>query len=105
MFRSVSTISAGLVAAAATLQPITATAQSLPCAARERVLNFVIDQRGEVRLATGDASQGATIELYAAESGSWTLVLMLPDGRACLLANGERFEATQGLQPARGAPA
>ncbi|MCL4675362.1 MAG: hypothetical protein KJZ59_04895 [Pararhodobacter sp.] len=89
------------------LAPMTApvAAQTLPCAARERVLQHVIDQRGERRLATGEAANGATIDLFAAESGTWTLVLNLPDGRSCLLANGQRFEATEGLQPARGHPA
>ena len=94
-----------LLLAAALFMPAAATAQSLPCAARERVLEFVIDQRGETRLASGDAAQGASVELFASESGTWTLVLNLPDGRSCLLANGEGFEATGGLQPARGNPA
>ncbi len=94
-----------LILAAALLFPAAAPAQSLPCAARERVLAFVIDQRGEVRLATGEAAQGASIELFASESGTWTLLLNLPDGRSCLLANGEGFRATEGLQPARGNPA
>ena len=81
-----------------------AAAQTVPCAPRERVLSFVIDTRGEQRLATGAVHNGASIDLFAAESGSWSLVLNLPDGRACLLANGDRFEATRGLQPARGNP-
>ncbi|MCB1390256.1 MAG: hypothetical protein KDK12_14115 [Rhodobacteraceae bacterium] len=97
--------SSALAAALVLLPAVTAEAQSLPCAARERVLAFVIDQRHETRLATGDASRGATIELYAGDSGSWTLLLNLPDGRSCLLANGENFAATGGLQPARGNPA
>ncbi len=94
-----------LILAALLLAPAAAPAQTLPCAARERVLSFVIDQRHETRLATGDAAQGATIELYAGDSGTWTLLLHLPDGRTCLVANGENFTATGGLQPARGAPA
>lgn len=94
-----------LLALALLLFPAAASAQTLPCAPRERVLAFVIDQRGEVRLATGQAAQGASVELFAAPSGSWTLILNLPDGRSCLLANGQGFEATGGLQPARGAPA
>jgi hypothetical protein len=96
----------GFALAALLLLPAAALqAQSLPCAARERVLGFVIDQRGETRLATGDAARGATIELYAGDSGSWSLLLNLPDGRSCLLANGENFAASEGLQPARGNPA
>ncbi|PTW99862.1 hypothetical protein [Pararhodobacter aggregans] len=94
-----------LLSAAFALLPAALSAQTLPCAPRERVLAFVIDQRGETRLATGDAARGASVELYASDSGSWTLLLNLPDGRACLLANGENFTATGGLQPARGNPA
>lgn len=98
-------IPALIAAAIPALSAPAALAQELPCANRERVLAFVIDQRGETRLASGDAMRGATIELYAGESGSWTLLLNLPDGRSCLLANGENFVATGGLQPARGNPA
>lgn len=94
-----------LLAAALALLPAALSAQTLPCAPRERVLAFVIDERGETRLATGEAARGASVELYASDSGSWTLLLNLPDGRACLLANGENFTATGGLQPARGNPA
>jgi len=94
-----------LLAAALALLPATLSAQTLPCAPRERVLAFVIDQRGETRLAAGEAARGASVELYASDSGSWTLLLNLPDGRACLLANGENFTATGGVQPARGNPA
>jgi len=94
-----------LLLSAALLFPVEGLAQTLPCAPREEVLRFVIDQRGEIRLATGEAARGATIELFAGEGGSWTLLLNLPDGRSCLLANGAGFEATGGLQPARGNPA
>ncbi|WP_323022205.1 hypothetical protein [Pararhodobacter sp.] len=94
-----------LLTAAFALLPAALSAQTLPCAPRERVLVFVIDERGETRLATGEAARGASVELYASDSGSWTLLLNLPDGRACLLANGENFTATGGLQPARGNPA
>ena len=94
-----------LLLSAALLVPVQALAQTLPCAPREQVLRFVIDQRGETRLATGAAARGASIELFAGEGGHWTLLLNLPDGRSCLLANGEGFEATGGLQPARGNPA
>lgn len=85
--------------------PTTVTAQSLPCFPREQLLTHIIDERGEARLARGEASRGASIELYAGDAGNWSLVVQLPDGRACLLANGEGFEATHGLQPARGNPA
>lgn len=94
-----------LAAALAALMPFAATAQELPCAPREQVLSAVIDRIGAERLALGRAAEGATIELYATQGGNWTLLLNLPDGRSCLLGAGDGFEATQGLQPPRGAPA
>lgn len=86
-------------------QPLPALAQGMPCAPRERMLEIVIDRLGEVRQATGTAGRGATVELFAGPEGSWTILLHLPDGRTCLMANGTNFEATGGLQPARGRPA
>jgi len=85
--------------------PVGAPAQTLPCGARDRVLSLVLDQLGERRLATGAAQRGARVDLFAGEGGSWTLILHLPDGRACLLAHGSEFEATRGLPPALGNPA
>ena len=94
-----------LILAAALLLPHLAVAQSIPCAPRERVLEFLIDRMGETRRATGTAGPGARMEVFAGEDGNWTIVLHLPDGRACIMANGREFEATGGLQPARGIPA
>jgi hypothetical protein len=69
------------------------------------MLEIVIDRLGEVRQATGTAGRGATVELFAGPEGTWSILLHLPDGRSCLIANGTGFEATGGLQPARGRPA
>ncbi len=80
------------------------SAQGIPCAPREHLLRIIIDQLGESRQASGTAGRGAQMALFAGESGSWSMVLFLPDGRACLLASGAGFEATGGLQPARGMP-
>lgn len=93
-----------LTTAALTL-PAPLAAQGMPCAPRDRMLEIVIDRLGEARMATGTAGQGATVELFAGPEGSWTILLHLPDGRTCLMANGRGFEATGGLQPARGRPA
>lgn len=85
--------------------PAAAPAQGIPCAPRERVLEALIDRMGQTRRAAGQGAGGALMELYAGAEGGWSVILHLPDGRACLLANGAGFEATGGLQPARGLPA
>jgi hypothetical protein len=89
----------------ALMLPQAALAQGIPCAPRERMLEIVIDRLGGVRQATGTAGRGAEMELFADPDGGWSLILHLPDGRSCLMANGADFRATGGLQPARGRPA
>lgn len=79
--------------------------QTLTCAPREQVLRLLIDQRSERRQASGHLPQGAQMELFSADSGAWTIIVHLPDGRSCLLAHGDGFVPTGGLQPARGRPA
>ena len=82
-----------------------AAAQTIPCAPRDQVLRFLIEERSETRQAAGSAGRGAQMEVYASDSGSWSIVLHLGDGRTCLLADGSGFEAMHGLLPALGAPA
>lgn len=84
--------------------PAPLAAQGMPCAPRDRMLEIVIDRLGEARMATGEAGRGAMVELFAGPEGSWSILLHLPDGRTCLMANGRGFEATGGLQPTRGRP-
>lgn len=85
--------------------PQAGAAQGIPCAPRERMLDILIDRMGGVRQAIGTAGAGAQMELFADPDGGWSLILHLPDGRSCMLANGADFQATGGLQPARGRPA
>jgi len=87
------------------LDPQIAAAQTIPCAPRDQVLEFLIESMAETRQAVGTAGRGTLMEVYAGDSGSWSIVLHLPDGRSCLLANGTGFEAMHGLLPALGRPA
>ena len=42
------------------------------------------------------------MQLFAAEAGTWTILLVTPEGMACLLASGTDFEA---VIPPAGEPA
>jgi hypothetical protein len=43
------------------------------------------------------------METFAnADSGAWTITISLPDGRMCLLANGQDYTAQDELFPASG---
>jgi hypothetical protein len=84
------------------LLPLPLHARDLPCAPRDSVLAFLQDELGQTRRNQGHAGGGARMETYANDAGDWTVIVSLPDGRACLLAAGEAFDPAPSPVPARG---
>ena len=78
----------------------TAQPQTMPCAARAKVLDMLAKAE-QTRRAVGHAGQ-AIMETFASEAGAWTITVSLPDGRMCLLANGQDYTARDELFPASG---
>ena len=74
----------------ALILPAAAVAQGVPCGSSERVQAF-LGAQGEHPRATGTAGAGARMALHVAQNGRWSLVLHLPDGRSCILSNGNDF--------------
>ncbi len=62
------------------------------CAAREAVLRQLNENYGERPVATGLVSNGTVIEVLAARSGTWTILVTRPDGTSCVVAAGEGWE-------------
>lgn len=87
---------AALTADAAVAQP------NRNCAPRERVVTMLAEKYQESRRSIGLATQGRVMEVYASEeSGSWSIVVTLPNGVTCLVASGQAFEEVDdALQPA-----
>jgi hypothetical protein len=75
-------------------------AQTIPCAARAKVLDMLA-QAEQTRRAMGQSGQ-TVMETFAAKSGAWTITISLPDGRMCLLASGQDYTARDELFPASG---
>ncbi len=78
-------------------------AGSPACGAR----NVIVEQLGaryhESRRAIGLAADNSVLEIFASkDSGSFTILVTLPDGRTCLLASGENFETLADPLPAAG---
>ena len=80
-------------------------AAALQCGSRDAVTVTLAERYGEVRQALGLAQNGVVMELYAAETGSWTILITRPDGMACLLAAGEDFQSLSEALPPPGDPA
>ncbi len=78
-----------------------AAAQSMQCAPRAQLLDQ-LGKVGQQRRALGLAGQ-AVMELYTANRSSrWTITVTMPDGKMCLLAHGNSFEALDEIFPAQG---
>jgi hypothetical protein len=74
-----------------------------PCGPRALVVAQLADQYGESRRGMGLAGDGnGVVEVYVADTRTWTVVVTLPDGRACLLASGIGWEDLQDALPPEG---
>jgi hypothetical protein len=84
------------------LLPVAAEAQNRNCGPREKVLTTLAEKYQESRRSIGLATQGRVMEVFASEeSGSWTIIVTMPNGITCLVASGQAFEnVDEGLQPA-----
>lgn len=82
-----------LIAALAASIAMPAFGQSQNCAARFLVEDRLGGGYGESVQSLGVTDNGAVIEMWAnVDTGTWTAVVNLPDGTACVVASGVGFE-------------
>jgi hypothetical protein len=81
-----------LLAAAIALAAMPARGQQPVCAPIERLTEFLSREHNEKPVAVGEMPGGQVV-VFAAPSGSWTLVIVGPDGRACVASDGTRWRA------------
>ncbi|QFI65591.1 hypothetical protein EKH55_0717 [Sinorhizobium alkalisoli] len=81
---------AALLALAATVYPVPAEAQGVVnCAERSQVIEFLARQYAEKQAAVGLINPRAVMELYAADSGTWTLIVRMSPVAAALSLRGK----------------
>lgn len=83
-----------LGATALSFAALDASAQGRNCGPHEAVVAHLAERFSETRQAIALAANNQVMELYAAESGSWTLLVTRPGGPACIVAAGQNFELT-----------
>lgn len=70
------------------------------CGPRERIVAQLTDRHGETRRAVGLQQNMQVMELYANdETGSWTIIVAMPTGVACLVSAGEEFHLSAPVAP------
>ncbi len=70
------------------------------CGARDSIVASLEDRYSEVPVSMGLASNGAMIEVFASETGSFTIIITQPNGVSCMVAAGAYWEDL----PARAKP-
>lgn len=67
--------------------------QRLPCHAYAEIARQLGATYAEAPVSLGLQSNGNLLQVFSsAESGSWTIVSVAPDGSACVLAAGQHWE-------------
>jgi hypothetical protein len=79
------------LAALAAIGASPASAQSA-CGPREQLVNLLADQYNEDPVGIGLSQPGQVLEVFASSNGSWTMVMTMPDGKACMIAAGDNWE-------------
>lgn len=95
-------LAAALLATMAPMCP--ALAQPLPCAPVGELSELLRERYGEVRRFTartaGDRPQ--PVEITVGPAGDWTVLVLRPDGLACIVAGGDRLAPAEPRKPGRG---
>ena len=68
-----------------------------PCGMRSEIIDTLNNRYAEKPVATGLTQGGGVIEVFDSGSGSWTMIITLPTGRACFMAAGENWESLSQL--------
>ncbi|MGG6897325.1 MULTISPECIES: hypothetical protein [Rhizobium] len=87
-------LAAMVLVATAILYPGVAASQAiLACAKRVDIVVFLRDHLSERLSAVGKLDPNTIVEIYAADSGNWTLMLSDASGRSCIILSGEGWES------------
>lgn len=75
-------------------------AQGRNCGDRAVIIERLAERYGEARVLSGLTQTNGVLEFFGnAESGSWTVLITMPNGMTCLVAAGEAFTLSDGPEP------
>ena len=101
MKRIKDTIAIGL--AATVLATPAAFAQSASCAQRDMIVERLASKYGESRQSAGLNQNNGMVEIFASEeTGTWTILVTMPNGISCLMAAGKAWEGVATNTKAEG---
>ena len=94
-----------LAAAALLALPHLAHGEPARCAPHAIVVSRLAEVYGESRQSIGLGANNTLVEVFASQTGTWTITVTTPGGPTCLVAAGHAFEAVMDALPGTDAPA
>lgn len=86
------------------LSPVsTARAQSL-CGESAALASQLSERFGEVPAARGVTVAGRLLQVFVSKGGTWTILVVLPDARACVVSHGEGWQRLSEPEGRAGQP-
>ena len=74
---------------------VPAHAQNSNCAPHLMIIEGLADRYGERRVMSGLNGDSTVVEMYANDqTGTWTALVVQPNGTACLVASGGEFNSS-----------
>ena len=62
------------------------------CGPRQEVVKSLGEKFKEAPIGRGLTQPGQVLEIFASQSGSWTMLVTTPNGTSCLIAAGENWD-------------
>ena len=81
----------GLIATLA-LSATSVAAQTRTCGERDKIVAELEWKYGEYLQSAGLRNGTTMVEVFASESGSWSILYTQPDGTSCFVATGEAWQ-------------
>ena len=75
-----------------------ASDESEYCGERQDILRVLKGRLHERQTALGRTSDGRILEVFAAQSGSWTVLVTYPSGLSCLVTRGVEWRQIERQQ-------
>ena len=76
-----------------------ANAQPAACGELDKMLETLRRDYHESPVASGTTRSGAPLFVLASPSGSWTIVVIIPSGAACIASAGQEWKAIKPPEP------
>ena len=79
------------IAAMLCLLPAQALSQDLICFDRTSLIAQLADRYGERQTVRAMEDRGRMLEVYVGDAGGWTMVIVTPELKACIVATGQNW--------------